>query len=291
MKFGAVPNPQDIDFSLPEDHQDTSSVLGRNTEGFGKVYVGCAKWNKQDLKGFYPRGTKDELTYYGTQFNCIELNATFYRIFPNQQSKKWASRTPADFKFFPKVPQEISHFKRLTGCALAVEAYADSISGFGEKLGVPFLQMIDNFAPSKFETLQNFIENWPKGIPLALELRHTDWYNDANVASKLYALLEKHNIINIITDTAGRRDLLHMRLTTPSVFVRYVGANHESDYARIEEWVDRIANWKEQGMKDLYFFVHQNLEVESPLLSKHFIKLLNSKLGTDVRGPGQGMLF
>ena len=74
MKFGAVPNPQDIDFSLPEDHQDTSSVLGRNTEGFGKVYVGCAKWNKQDLKGFYPRGTKDELTYYGTQFNCIELN-------------------------------------------------------------------------------------------------------------------------------------------------------------------------------------------------------------------------
>ena len=32
---------------------------------------------KTDLKGFYPKGTKDELKYYATQFNSIELNATF----------------------------------------------------------------------------------------------------------------------------------------------------------------------------------------------------------------------
>ena len=50
---------------------------------------------------------------------------------------------------------------------------------------------------------------------------------------------------NIIVDTAGRRDMLHMRLTTPSAFIRYVGANHPSDYTRLDDWVERIENWVE----------------------------------------------
>ena len=44
---------------------------------------------------------------------------------------------------------------------------------------------------------------------------------------------KKINISNVIVDTAGRRDLMHMRLTNPTAFVRYVGANHESDYTRL----------------------------------------------------------
>jgi uncharacterized protein YecE (DUF72 family) len=45
-----------------------------------QVCIGCAKWNRSDLKGFYPRGTKDELTYYSLKLNSVELNATFYSI-------------------------------------------------------------------------------------------------------------------------------------------------------------------------------------------------------------------
>lgn len=295
MKFGGVEDASLIDFKLPTDHAGTKTILGSNSEGSGQIYVGCAKWNRQDLKGFYPRGTKDELAYYSTQFNSIELNATFYRIFPNEQSKAWAAKTPRDFRFFPKIPQTISHFARLQDTQDLVNAFCDSIAGFGSKLAVPFLQMPDNFDPDNIERIANFLEQWPRGIPLSLELRHTDFYNDEAVSSALYQILEQHQVINIITDTAGRRDLLHMRLTTPSAFVRYVGANHESDYTRLEEWVERIKSWREQGLKDLYFFVHQNLEEESPLLSVHFLKLLNEALGTNVRGPKgnsqQGDLF
>jgi len=81
MKFGNVENPAEVDFTLPQDHPDTrenlSEYLAEKPASFD-VYVGCAKWNRTDLKGFYPRGTKDELSYYSTQFNSIELNATFY---------------------------------------------------------------------------------------------------------------------------------------------------------------------------------------------------------------------
>ncbi len=76
MKFGSVEHPENIDFTLPKDHKDTAKVLAKvKDDNVPNIYVGCAKWNKADLKGFYPKGTKDELVYYSSQFNSIELNA------------------------------------------------------------------------------------------------------------------------------------------------------------------------------------------------------------------------
>ncbi len=80
MQFGKVADPGLIDFTLPKDAPETAKVLAAHqNEADFEVYIGCAKWNRSDLKGFYPRGTKDELTYYAQQFNSIELNATFYK--------------------------------------------------------------------------------------------------------------------------------------------------------------------------------------------------------------------
>lgn len=286
MKFGKVDNPEEIDFALPPDHPDTYKILNKNDAGFS-ARVGCAKWNKKDLKGFYPRGTKDELRYYSKQFNSIELNATHYRIFDTGQVATWRDKTPDDFKFFPKVVNSISHYKRLKGVESLIDEYTIPMRAFDHKLGMFFLQLRDDFKPKNFDRVQRFVEIWPDDLPLAIELRHEDWFGDESTASQVYRLFEEHNITNIITDTAGRRDLLHMRLTTPYAFIRYVGANHESDYSRLDEWVDRLKTWKEAGLRELYFFVHQNVEKESPLLSAYFIKAMNNKLGTDLKIPNQ----
>ncbi|MFI2742391.1 DUF72 domain-containing protein [Zhouia sp. PK063] len=287
MKFGKVDHPETVDFSIPKDHPDTEVVLSKYKEDKKplQVYVGCAKWNKQDLKGFYPRGTKDELAYYSSQFNCIELNATFYRIFPPEQFVTWYNKVPDDFRFFPKIFQRVSHLKRLTDYEATVEEYLNAAVHLKEKLGTVFLQMHNNFAPKNFDRVVGFIEYWPKEIPLAVEFRHTDWFNDEKVSTELYHLLEENNVANIIVDTAGRRDLMHMRLTNDEAFVRYVGANHASDYDRLHDWVECIKLWKDQGLNHLHFFVHQNLEKESPLLSAHLIKLLNEEIGTEIHIP------
>ncbi|WP_053991089.1 DUF72 domain-containing protein [Mangrovimonas sp. TPBH4] len=288
MKFGSVPNPETIDFAIPEDHIDTLRVLNEvKDDNVPEIYVGCAKWNKTDLKGFYPRGTKDELGYYSRQFNAIELNATFYRIFPAEQFATWYDKTPEDFKFFPKLNQEISHWKRLNEVQTVVEDYLYNASNLKEKLGTIFLQMHNNFAPKDFDRVVRFAENWPKKVPLAMEFRHTDWYNDSVVSDQLYDLLETNNITNVLVDTAGRRDLMHMRLTTPKAFIRYVGANHPTDYNRLEDWVKRLKSWQDQGIKEIDFFVHQNIERESPLLSAHFIEKLNGTLGCQLKIPNK----
>ena len=285
MKFGQVPNPEEIDFTIPADHKDTKAVLAKSKSKDMSIHVGCAKWNKTDLKGFYPKGVKDELGYYSTQFNCIELNATFYRLFPKETFEKWYATAPEGFKFFPKFEQTISHFRRLKDVDEVVSNNVANMSHLQEKLGMPFLQLHNNFGTKDFDRVKTFVANWQYDIPLAVEFRHTDWYNDPAVSSEMYELLESNGITNVLVDTAGRRDLMHMRLTTPTAFVRWVGANHPSDYTRLDEWVERVASWKKQGLKELNFFVHQNLEKESPLLSAYLIKKLNKKLGTDLQIP------
>lgn len=300
MKFGQVPDPSIIDFTIPPTPPETIQLLNENKDNNPmEVYVGCAKWNKTDLKGFYPRSTKDELAYYSTQFNSIELNATFYNSPSKQQVETWRDKTPKDFKFFPKIPQSISHFSRLLNTDEKVKEFVDSTALFEDKFGMAFLQLIDNFKPKDFDRLEKFLKDFPKGYPLAVEVRNEEWFKP-EVAEKFYKLLEETNKTNVLVDTAGRRDMMHMRLTTPTAFVRYVGANHPSDYTRLDEWIDTIVIWKEAGLKQLYFFIHQNVEVESPLLAAHFIEKLNKAIGTNLPIPkkpddpkkgGNGTLF
>ena len=287
MKFGQVPNPEEIDFSIPDDLEESKAVLGKSKAKEMAIHIGCAKWNKKDLKGFYPKGVKDELEYYSTQFNCIELNATFYRLFPPSTYEGWYAKVPDGFKFFPKLEQTISHFRRLKDVEEVVDNNVTNMSHLKEKLGMPFLQLHNNFGPKDIDRVFAFVENWKQyAMPLAVEFRHTDWYNDPNISEQVYELMESNGITSVLVDTAGRRDLMHMRLTTPTAFVRWVGANDAvSDRARLDEWVERVADWKAQGLKELNFFVHQNIEKESPLLSAYFIKKLNKKLGTDLQIP------
>lgn len=287
MNFGKVDHPENIDFTLPETHPDTIKVLNKNgnKKGFKDVRIGCAKWNKKDLKNFYPKGTKDELKYYSSQFNSIEFNGSFYRMYPEEQFEKWYGKPDDNFKFFPKVPRIISHIKRLNGTEELTDDFVKNLLQLKEKLGMVFLQMRDDFAPKFIDRLDDFLAHWPKEIPLSLELRHPDWYADENTANELYDVLKKRDVAHIITDTAGRRDLIHMRLSNTTAFIRYNGANHSSDYTRLDDWLDKLEEWHKEGLENVYFFIHQNIEEASPLLSAYFIERFNKRFKTDIKIP------
>jgi uncharacterized protein YecE (DUF72 family) len=288
VKFGKVENPGDLDLCLPLDHSDTKRVLaaGGYIKKKPKVFIGFPKWAKADLKDFYPKGTKDELAYYSTQFNAIELNAFYYRIFPEKVVQGWYDRSAPDFTFFPKVPQLISQFRRLKNCTVELDDYFRSISNFKEKLGTVFLQMNENYGPDNFEDLTHFIEQWPIDVPLSVELRHTDWYTDMIMADELNDMLAQYKVCHTITDTAGRRDIMHMRLTNPTCFVRFTGANHPSDADRLDEWFERLTEWKEQGIEEINFFIHQTVEKDLQMLSARLIEKINAEWGYDMHLPG-----
>ena len=296
MKYGKVEDPTGIDFRIPADDKATRGVFKNVPESGVEAYIGCAKWNKTDLKGFYPKGTKDELAHYSRQFNSIEMNSVFYNIPKAEQVVKWKNKTPDGFKFFPKVTQSISHMRRLDNVEELTAIYCDAISHFEEKLGMCFLQLHENFGIKGLEKLKAFVENFPKVIPLAVEVRSLEWFSDKITWDGYCNFLEEHKVTNIIVDTAGRRDMLHMRLTTPTAFIRFVGCNvDEIDRKRIDDWVDRIEKWYKEGLQHLYFFVHQNVEVSSPLFTAYLTEKLNERLDLHLHVPQmageQGRLF
>ena len=283
MKFGAIDNPEGQDLGLPPANL---VINGQTGESF-QAWVGAGKWEKKYLHNFFPPGTKDELGYYAGQFNSLEFNATHYKRYSGEQYEKWAELVPEDFKFFPKLNKWITHTKWLNGIEQSTTEFVDSVSHLGKKLGVIWGQLPDKFAPKFFDRIQAFVEFWKSSgfPPLAIELRNTDWFNDPVIAPEFYKVLEENGIGNIIVDTAGRRDLMHMRLTTPTAFIRWVGCNHAVDYKRLDDWVDRLTDWKSQGLRELYFFIHENQEEKIPQLAEHFIIKLNQKTGLNLTVP------
>jgi uncharacterized protein YecE (DUF72 family) len=77
-----------------------------------------------------------------------------------------------------------------------------------------------------------------------------------------------------------------MQLPVPKTFIRFVGNHlHHTDYSRLDAWVDRVKTWLENGLQELYFFMHHTEEKESPELCDYFIEQLNMKCKTNLPRP------
>ena len=294
MDYGKVTAAElkKIDFSLPPDGKFTQKQFTGKRSKKLKVYVGCAKWGRPDWIGIlYPEGTiqKAFLSEYVNHFNAIELNATHYKIYSPEKISKWAAAAKGkDFLFCPKITRSVSHFSDL-GSDRAEEltdAYLSGISAFGKHLGPLFLQLSPKFSPQKKEALFTYIRNFPKDVKLNLELRHSDWFKDKEVREELFAFLEKEKRGTVITDTLGIREGVHMELTNSVAFIRYVGnSGDKSDKKRLNDWVERIQSWIENGIKEIYFFMHHPKERYSPETCAYMIEQLNKKCNLNLPLP------
>lgn len=291
MDFGKLPYAalSTVDFTLPPEPESNRRLLPGVRTASPKVYIGCPRWGVKEWVGkLYPKGTKDAhfLDEYVKQFNCIELNSTFYNLYDEAALAKWADKAgDNDFKFCPKVFQGISHEGSLTEKTALMHAFEKSITAFGPHLGPAFLQLNDGFGPQRKKELQYFVHTLPTALELFVEVRHPGWF----LPAELEWLAEMLHAVNkgiIITDTAGRRDACHMQLAIDKAMVRFVANNlHPTDYTRIHQWVERIASWMANGLTELYFFIHMANEKHSPELAGYLVDALNAACGLQVKKP------
>jgi len=294
MEFGRVETHELalIDFTLPPDPALTVNTL-KAAKGKGdlQVHVGCAKWGRKEWLGkIYPLKTKEAnfLDEYVKHFDCIELNATFYQVYGPETIAKWRDKAASNpnFKFCPKFSQSITHLRRLKNVDEITTQYYAGIEAFGEKLGPLFLQVGDNYTPKSFPDMKAYLEKLPKDVPVFVEVRHKEWYADPNVRDSFFNTLRDLNIGSVITDACGRRDCVHMELPTPHAFIRFVGNSLDpTDYKRVDDWVARIKDWKEQGLQSVWFFMHQHDERYSPELCDYVVEELNKALGMNLHRP------
>jgi uncharacterized protein YecE (DUF72 family) len=292
MDFGKVlpKELESVDFSLPIEPAANKLVLIGKKFKSPKIYIGCAKWGRREWIGkIYPKGTKDVnfLEHYVKHYNSIELNATHYQVYGPEAISKWAAKANGiDFKFCPKVPQIISHYSGFNNTDAITDSFLEGVLAFKEHLGPIFLQVSERYSPNQRDKLFNYLQSLPINLQFFLEVRHPDWFADKILHKELFDTLRSLNIGAVITDTAGRRDCAHMELTIPKAFIRYVGNSlHPTDYTRTDVWIERLKYWIDNGLQELYYFMHMHNEATSPELTVYLVDKLNTTLGLKLKKP------
>lgn len=292
MKFGKVPETQisNIDFSLPAEPAFNATILPGKPVQTPKVYIGCAKWGVPEWIGkIYPTQVKEKdfLEHYVKHYNTIELNATHYKVYDEATIQKWADKVGnKDFIFCPKMYKGISHEGNLLDKKELTDEFLKNITAFKNHLGPIFIQLNETFSPGRKNELFAFLGSLPKSLQFFLEVRHPDWFSNAAIKNELFVVLKNLNIGAVITDTSGRRDCVHMHLTNNQTFIRYVSnCLHQTDYVRIDEWIERIKFWVQNGLQEVYFFIHMEDEIFSPALTVYVVDKLNAALGLQLGKP------
>lgn len=203
------------------------------SESAHPILIGCCTWSYADWEGpLFPEGlsTSEYLGYYADRFPIVEVDSTFYGLPSPGAVRGWARRTPEHFRFALKVPQVITHQKRLRNCAEDVERFVDAALLLGPKLHSGLLQMgyFNREAFASFEEflpiLDEFLAAWPHDkVPLAVETRNPRW-----VVPEFAEALRKHGAALTLTaqkwmPTPAKIVAVMDPVTAPFSFVRLMG--------------------------------------------------------------------
>lgn len=196
------------------------------------LHFGTTGWSYDDWKGpFYPAGITsiEMLTHYSAQFDCVEVDSTFYRIPTEKMVRGWAERTPEEFRFSLKTPREITHDAVLVDCDDVMERFLERLEPLGGKLTVVVLQFQyfkrDVFAGAGpfLERLDAFLEQFAGRAPLAVEIRNKTW-----LSVNYFELLKRHRVAPVLVEHAWMPPInrvveRHDIFTSEFAYVRLIG--------------------------------------------------------------------
>jgi uncharacterized protein YecE (DUF72 family) len=202
---------------------------------------------------FYPRARKkriDELEFYATYFDTVEINSTFYRPASSEMGRGWVERTRPNFVFAVKAWQKFTHPNKLgEGGARAAEKwprfnksdvalFADGIQPIAEagKLAPLLFQYPASFVcePANIERIEETLVAFHR-YSKVVELRHRSWSEDAQATERLlercgaaWAFIDEPKFqTSIKQELAARGELAYLRLH---------GRNYENWWKHQDAW-------------------------------------------------------
>jgi uncharacterized protein YecE (DUF72 family) len=213
--------------------------------------VGTSGYNYAEWKGsFYPADIKPAgmFAYYAARFATVEINYTFYRSLAPKTAEAWKAQAPSGFRYALKLPQRMSHVRRLRDCADSLAHFVSAARLLGDHIGPLLLQLPPTFR-CDVARLDAFLALVPTGIPVAVEFRHDSWQSD-----EVYAVLRARNAALCIADFGDK--------TTPFVATARHGYFRLRDEgytpADLARWAARMrepmASWDETFV----YFKHED---------------------------------
>jgi uncharacterized protein YecE (DUF72 family) len=141
------------------------------------VWIGTAGYAWPEWVGpFYPDGTSLQRMprFYATQFPCVEINSTFYRVPTPGQLSRLADRTAPGFQFSLKVPRSVSHEQGVHALQPFKKA-ADELAARHRLIGF-ILQFPEAFhdTPAHRDWIKRIADELSP-YPTWVEFRHRSW--------------------------------------------------------------------------------------------------------------------
>jgi len=218
---------------------------------------------------FYPKGGAkrvDELEFYATYFNAVEINSTFYRPASAAMARGWVGRTPADFVFSVKAWQKFTHDTKLgDGASDAgerwapferadVERFSEGVAPLveGGRLGALLFQFPAGFVytTENLDRLEAALSSF-EICHKVVELRHRSWSDHRGETDALLARLdttwafidEPKFPTSVKQELAATAELTYLRLhgRNSEKWWHHQDAWERYDYLYPEENIRRLA--------------------------------------------------
>jgi uncharacterized protein YecE (DUF72 family) len=229
-----------------------------------KIVCGTSGWQYKEWKGsFYPEKIKDPetLPFYASHMSAVEVNYTFRRTPPPETFARWREQVPAGFEFVLKMPQSVTHFRRLKDTEPQVERFLTASDPLGGQRGPLLVQLPSNMKVDQ-ERLDDFLGKLPSGVHAAMEFQHASWLTD-----ETYETLHRHNAALCLVE---KDEEAALRVVTADWgYLRLRRA--EYDEPSLHSWLNWVLDqeWSEAAV----FFKHEN-EARGPRFALRFIEML-----------------
>lgn len=230
----------------------------------------------------------EQLKAYTRVFDAVEGNSTFYALPTPATVERWTQDAPPEFRFAFKVPRVITHERALQYYEDELKRFLQVLSPLGERLGPCMLQLPPAAGRVAGSRIRRFLELWPSEIPLAVEVRHPDWFDEGPNERDLHRLLTHFGAERVCFDSRplfsqpasdgatrvaqSRKPRVPGRKVGLSVspLVRFIGRNDPSECDEwIAEWAGQVATWIQEGRVPLVF-CHTPDEHYAPQLARRF---------------------
>lgn len=253
-----------------------------------RILVGTQGWNYDAWSGpFYPDGTRavDFLSIYSRAFQTVEVDSTFYATPAATTIRSWYDRTPTDFIFALKLPQEITHEQKLRDERGVTEEFFERARELGSKLGPVLVQTGPELGTGELPGLVEFLGRIPDDVRVAIEFRNRGWITDG-----VLALLRERNVALALVDGRWipRKVMLDLakRPTADFAYIRWMGPNRDLvDFSRVqvdrtrelEQWVSAMRDLERAGVRDIFAYVANHFSGHSPATAREVQTMLGQR--------------
>jgi uncharacterized protein YecE (DUF72 family) len=201
---------------------------------------------------FYPNSQTARLQFYSQFFPTVEIDATFCDSTYSKMTKRtfydMVKAVPSNFQFSIRVPENITHIKRLDSrrhATVAFQNFLDKISPLKDanKIGAILLHIPSSFLVNEFKHIDGFLDKLPLGYDYAMEFHNLSCQIEGS-----WKMLRHYNVAAVMRDSPDvqPKDITNIPMTSDHVLIRLdglvEGSKHNYFYneEQLRSWADKI---------------------------------------------------